>query len=342
MGNSFFSYSRADKDFALKLADDLRKDGISIWFDQIDIPKGTLWDVEIEKALKNCDTLIVVISTNSVKSNNVLDEISYAIEEGKKIIPVKISNCDIPFRIRRLQYIEFTKNYSNGLQTLISTLKNGPVKPPIKVKSNVNKYWIITLSIILLCSIIFGIRKMVFKKEETKPIKIDTLNLKDTIIIEKTKTPNTILNIESTIDSKKNIDFSKKVNNNNAQENGNTTATLVDANGNEIVTQKNHFDKKMAYYEGLAAVKKDGKWGFVNQKNEVVVPIVYKDVGFFQKGYSLVIKEDKFELINKNYTTEEIGDVANDENGIYWYQCTNNDFWYGCIGGGEILKTPQK
>ena len=83
MNTSFFSYSRADQDFALKLADDLRNNNIAIWFDQLDIPTGSLWDLEIEKALKNCDTLIVIISTNSVKSKNVLDEISYAIEERR-------------------------------------------------------------------------------------------------------------------------------------------------------------------------------------------------------------------------------------------------------------------
>lgn len=159
MESSFFSYSREDQDFALKLADDMRKNGISIWFDQFDIPTGSLWDIEIEKALKRCNDFIVIISSNSVKSKNVLDEISYAIEENKRIIPIKISNCDIPFRIRRLQYIDFVNNYKTGLQTLINIYKSPIVHSQLIQKSNLqpdlkpngknkNKYYTSVFSIL--------------------------------------------------------------------------------------------------------------------------------------------------------------------------------------------------
>jgi TIR domain len=205
MSTSFFSYSRADKYFAMKLAEDLRRNEIDIWFDQIDIPKGSLWDIEIEKALKNCDTLIVVISSNSIKSNNVLDEISFAIEEGKKIIPVKISKCDIPFRIRRLQYIEFENNYSNGLEALIKTYRKEPiVLPSPSKKPKINRNWLIVLALMLVSTLFFIIPKLSNYNKETNPSKTDTT----TVIIDKIGTGNFVPNVKK--DSQNiNIDYPK-------------------------------------------------------------------------------------------------------------------------------------
>lgn len=45
-----------------------------------------------------------------------MDEVSYALEEGKKVIPVLLSDCDTPFRLRRLQRIDFTADYDNGFK----------------------------------------------------------------------------------------------------------------------------------------------------------------------------------------------------------------------------------
>ena len=45
---TFFSYSRNDAEFALKLASDLKKYDSTVWVDQIDLRGGKLWDNEIE------------------------------------------------------------------------------------------------------------------------------------------------------------------------------------------------------------------------------------------------------------------------------------------------------
>ncbi len=120
----FFSYSRADgSDFAIKLAMDLKKEGFDIWIDQEDIRAGSEWDLEIEKALETCDCLLFIETEKSVSSNNVLDEVYYALQENKKVIPVIHVDSKTPFRLQRLQHIDFTKNYHNGLSLLINELK---------------------------------------------------------------------------------------------------------------------------------------------------------------------------------------------------------------------------
>jgi len=127
---TFFSYSRADSAFVIKLAKDLREAGGNIWLDQLDIPAGTHWDLEIEKALKAANAMIAVLSPESIASQNFMDEVSYALEENKKVIPVLLKNCQTPFRLRRLQRIDFTTDYNAGFNHLLNTmnLKMGVVE----------------------------------------------------------------------------------------------------------------------------------------------------------------------------------------------------------------------
>ena len=118
----FISYSRADAEFALKLAKDLRSAGADIWIDQLDIVSGERWDEAVEKALEACRSILIILSPASVVSDNIRDELSFAIDEGKQIIPVLHKDCKIPFRIRRIQRSDFSSNYDDGLIQLFKAL----------------------------------------------------------------------------------------------------------------------------------------------------------------------------------------------------------------------------
>lgn len=125
---TFISYSRANSDFAVRLAKDLKAAGHDIWLDQLDIPKGARWDDELEKALRTCSTFLIILSPDSIASQNVKDEIGYAIDSGKRILPVMIKQCDVPFRMRRFQYIDFTKedfdDYDERFEEINDLLSN--------------------------------------------------------------------------------------------------------------------------------------------------------------------------------------------------------------------------
>lgn len=118
----FFSYSRDNSEFVIELAKELREAGATIWLDQLDIKPGTRWDRSIEQALKSSNTLLIILSKSSVESHNVMDEVSYALEENRIVVPVLLEECDIPFRLRRLQYADFTGDHDTGIKTLIKAL----------------------------------------------------------------------------------------------------------------------------------------------------------------------------------------------------------------------------
>ena len=119
---TFVSYSRADSPVAVKLASDLRANGASVWIDQLDIAAGARWDNAIEDALRRSARVIVLLSPKAVASQNVLDEVSFAMDEGKTLVPVLVEPCTIPMRLRRLQYVDFTSNYDMALGRLLGTL----------------------------------------------------------------------------------------------------------------------------------------------------------------------------------------------------------------------------
>jgi hypothetical protein len=120
--NTFLSYSRKDSEFALRLAQDLRQKGASIWLDQLDIGAGQRWDSAVEEALHRCPRQVTILSPAAVSSDNVMDEVSFALEERKQIIPVLYRDCQVPFRLRRQQRIDFRTDYDRGLRELLEAL----------------------------------------------------------------------------------------------------------------------------------------------------------------------------------------------------------------------------
>ena len=122
---AFFSYSREDSVFVLRLSRDLRSAGAGVWIDQLDIEPGVPWDRRVEEALNDCPWVILVLSPSSVESENVRDEVSFALNKQKKIIPILYRKCDVPYRLARLQQIDFSSDYAYGLAILLRALRLG-------------------------------------------------------------------------------------------------------------------------------------------------------------------------------------------------------------------------
>jgi hypothetical protein len=138
----FISYSRTNRGFALELAQELKASGFRVWFDQLDIPTGSRWDDEIEKALTECEIFMVILTQQSIASYNVKDEIGYAIDSNKRILPILLEHVNVPFRLRRFQYVDFTDKSNNegidAAKQLLRKLMDEPTEPrPESASANV-------------------------------------------------------------------------------------------------------------------------------------------------------------------------------------------------------------
>ena len=128
--HTFICYARQDKNFARKLASDLRQNGVRIWMDELDIPPGVRWDDAVEDALESAGRLLIVLTPQSISSESVKDELNYALDENLPIVPVLRQPCKIPYRLRRLQRVDFSedKNYNDNLQRLLASVG---IKPEV-------------------------------------------------------------------------------------------------------------------------------------------------------------------------------------------------------------------
>ncbi len=71
------------------------------------------------------------VSRLRLNSDNVLDEISFALRNQKTIIPVLYLDCDIPLRLERHQHIDFRTDHAHGLKALLRALGMQPPTRPV-------------------------------------------------------------------------------------------------------------------------------------------------------------------------------------------------------------------
>jgi len=126
----FLSYSRADEDFAVRLASDLRALGVAMWVDRHDIRVREHWDKAIERAIRGCRSFVVILSPRAIASDNVADEISLAIDSGKSVIPVMIERCDLPLRLTRRHLIDATRGYDGALKQCLAAIRDEAEREP--------------------------------------------------------------------------------------------------------------------------------------------------------------------------------------------------------------------
>lgn len=112
----FLCHSSEDRAIVKELYDRLcNEESIDPWLDKENLLPGENWDIEIKRAVKEADIVLVCLSQNSIsKEGYVQKEIRYALDIADEkpentifIIPVKIEECEIPVRLSRLQWVNY-------------------------------------------------------------------------------------------------------------------------------------------------------------------------------------------------------------------------------------------
>lgn len=133
---AFLSYSQADRNLAVRIAEGLRASGIETWFDQWEIlPGDSLIQKIFAEGLSGADAFIVLISPNSVSSRWVQQELDVAlirrIEGVTRIIPVISGEVQIPESLRPLKWIRIDEDFDSALRQLLMSIYQVYERPPI-------------------------------------------------------------------------------------------------------------------------------------------------------------------------------------------------------------------
>jgi general L-amino acid transport system substrate-binding protein len=120
------SYSRRDEAVMRRILRFLRKQGVKVWVDNEKLVPGTpIWEIEIEKAIKNAAAIVVVCSPDSKNSEWVRREITVAERYHKRIFPVLArgdENSSITIRLSTRQYVDIRQDEDVGLNSLGTAL----------------------------------------------------------------------------------------------------------------------------------------------------------------------------------------------------------------------------
>ena len=90
----FVSYSRRDKAFVRELVQRLREAGYRLWVDWEAIPLLSQWREEIRQGILAADNFLYVMSPASVASVECGKEVTCAVENGKRLVPVVCQTVD--------------------------------------------------------------------------------------------------------------------------------------------------------------------------------------------------------------------------------------------------------
>jgi hypothetical protein len=123
----FFSYSRSDSDFVMRVRQDLERVGHQVWLDQDDIPGGAAWRRSIGEGIAGADVVLVVVTPASMASPNVERELTVADEQAKRLLPVLAQPAVIPpamsFLLAGVQHVDFSQQrYPDALGELHQAL----------------------------------------------------------------------------------------------------------------------------------------------------------------------------------------------------------------------------
>jgi hypothetical protein len=116
----FISYKRENLDRVRPLVEGLRREGLSVWWDQ-DIPPDAPWEATIERELEAANVVIVAWSIASVASENVKAEARRARNHGK-LIQIFVEPCEPPLFFGERQGVDLSNWSGSTTDTRFRTI----------------------------------------------------------------------------------------------------------------------------------------------------------------------------------------------------------------------------
>jgi tetratricopeptide (TPR) repeat protein len=123
----FLCHAHADRDAVRALYTRLTKDGVDAWLDKEKLLPGQDWELEIRKAVREVDLVIVCLSKQFNQAGFRQKEVRLAIETAMEkpegeifIVPARLEECDTLESLRRWHWVDLFE--ASGYEKLTQTL----------------------------------------------------------------------------------------------------------------------------------------------------------------------------------------------------------------------------
>jgi outer membrane protein assembly factor BamD (BamD/ComL family) len=125
----FLCHASGDKPAVRDLYKRLLVEGVDAWLDQEKLLPGQDWRVEIPRAVKESDVVVICLSNKSItKEGYVQKEIKFALDSAEEkpedtifLIPARLEDCVVPEQLGRWQWVDLFEE--NGFVRLLRSLK---------------------------------------------------------------------------------------------------------------------------------------------------------------------------------------------------------------------------
>lgn len=128
MSEVFISYSSKNKDTAYAICDAIEHSGVKCWIAPRNILGGISFASEIVKGIKACRLFVVILSQDTNGSEHVLNEINFAVNNAKIIIPYKIDsslpNDDYVYYLGKTHWIDGIFDPKRNFGILVSAIND--------------------------------------------------------------------------------------------------------------------------------------------------------------------------------------------------------------------------
>ncbi len=124
----FLCHASADRFAVRSLYKRLTLDGVDAWLDRERLLPGQDWRVEIPRAIRDSDVIIICLSKNSINQEGyVHQEIKLALDIADEkpngsifIIPARMEECEVPDKLGRYHWVDLFEE--DGYKMLIRSL----------------------------------------------------------------------------------------------------------------------------------------------------------------------------------------------------------------------------
>ena len=320
----FISYRRIDgRDIARTIQLALGKEGFeNVFFDYKSMREGK-FNEQILTAINHCKDFILVLSPQSMQRCStpgdwVAKEIQAAIEAGCKIIPVQINDPftnwpkDFPRQFNFIKQIEFLtlrtdEYFSASIDRLVGWLDTKPKKD----FQETEKFISITVTSDETCEFYIDGKKSRriksnkqayindgIKKGKTYKLRFESLARKGSFIEfdycakEETGEGN---NVTVSFAERRNCDLQKAKENRLLRKKEKEETRFTEG---MLMQAAQLYEDTSFTSDGMTAVCKKGKYGFLDENCFESVPCIYDDVSCFCNGFATVCKNEKWGIID--------------------------------------------
>lgn len=163
----FISYSSKDNEIAFKIVNALESAGLRCWIAPRNIPYGTPYARAIMEGIDECEKFIVLITRNSIESEDVLNEVDNAHSLKKTLIPIRLTDVslsrELNYYLSRSQWLTIT---SNNPEEILKLLNIGidtplPVDNLNQLRTNKHKKTRKTTILIIAAIAVFGMISLI-------------------------------------------------------------------------------------------------------------------------------------------------------------------------------------